>query len=637
MSNHGHPNDAFGEGPRRLRRTLGASAVGLLLAFAALQATGCKPAPAAEPTLPSTPAKETLPLAPKKLDVELLAPQPSAPFDPEATILKTELTRTYAELGQVDPPPYFLGYYMVDRETLHISASDGALVESTSDRERTLDVDLRIGTPERDHTHDLPGEESSGFFSTLHRVALDGAEAALKNTLWLATDQEYDAAKARWLRVQGADEDEKESRADFTLRKPVVHAEPRPDMGVERTVWEQRLRRLSAVALDYPEIQRSGVALSVAAETRHLVNTEGTQLQLGVAALRLELQVQTVAADGMVLNRFDSIDVRSSQGLPDDATLKARFQALFEDVQALQEAEVIEPYVGPAILDGRAAGVFFHEVLGHRLEGHRQDAEHEGQTFANMVGQTVMHPTLTIYDDPRVRRLNGVELNGFYLFDDEGVPAQRASLVQDGVLQGFLLSRSPAGGFSASNGHGRREPGYAVVARQANLIVDPKRTVSRETLERALLDEVGAQGLPYVLRFSEISGGFTQTQRYDTQAFKVIPVMVYKVFPDGRQELVRGVDIEGTPLTALSKIVAAANDFEVFNGMCGAESGWVPVSATSPSVLLSQIEVARQEQHDEKPPLLPPPGGTPPVQAPSAAPPSAAPPPTAPTTTGVEP
>jgi predicted Zn-dependent protease len=276
-------------------------------------------------------------------------------------------------------------------------------------------------------------------------------------------------------------------------------------------------------------------------------------------------------------------------------------------VRALRDAPVIEPYVGPAILDGKAAGVFFHEVFGHRIEGHRQDAEHEGQTFASMVGQQIMLASLSIYDDPTISRLNGVDLNGFYLFDDEGVPAQRANLIEAGVLRGFLLSRAPARGFHHSNGHGRREPGHAVVARQANLVIDPAQTVSRETLERALLAEVSAQQLPHGLRFAEISGGFTQTQRYDTQAFKVIPVMVYKIYPDGREQLVRGVDIEGTPLTALSKIALAANDFEVFNGVCGAESGWVPVSATSPSMLLSQIEVARKEQGDAKPPLLPPP------------------------------
>jgi predicted Zn-dependent protease len=309
----------------------------------------------------------------------------------------------------------------------------------------------------------------------------------------------------------------------------------------------------------------------------------------------------------MLLDRFDSVDARRLDDVPADATLRERYRQLFLDIRALQTAPVIEPYVGPAILDGRAAGVFFHEVFGHRIEGHRQDAENEGQTFASMVGQPIMDTDLDVYDDPNIERLNGVDLNGFYAFDDEGVPAERANLVQAGILRGFLMSRTPARGFLKSNGHGRREAGHSVVARQANLVVDPIRTVSRATLEQALLSEVSEQGLPYGLRFAEISGGFTQTQRYDTQAFKVIPVMVYRLYPDGRQELVRGVDIEGTPLTALSKIELAANDFEVFNGVCGAESGWVPVSATSPSLLLSQIEVARQEQSNDKPPLLPPP------------------------------
>jgi predicted Zn-dependent protease len=214
---------------------------------------------------------------------------------------------------------------------------------------------------------------------------------------------------------------------------------------------------------------------------------------------------------------------------------------------------------------------------------------------------------LDVYDDPSVFSLNGIPLNGYYPYDDEGVAGTPASLVEGGVLRGFLLSRSVPAGFHGSNGHGRRDHGHRVVSRQGNLIVDPAETTTPAELKTRLLEEIRQQGKPYGLRFHEITGGFTNTTRYGSQAFKVLPVMVYRIYPDGREELVRGVDLEGTPLASLERIEAAANDFDVFNGVCGAESGWVPVSASSPSILLGQIEVTRREKSQDRPPLLPSP------------------------------
>ena len=270
-----------------------------------------------------------------------------------------------------------------------------------------------------------------------------------------------------------------------------------------------------------------------------------------------------------------------------------------------------EPYVGPAILDGRAASVFFHETFGHRVEGHRQNDDQEGQTFARKIGERIMPDFINVWDDPTVRTLNGTELNGYYPFDNEGTLARRVSLVENGVLKGFLMSRAPARGFNHSNGHGRRASGQDVVARQANLVVDPTREHTPQDLKNMLLAEGKRQGKPYGLRFADVEGGYTTTARADIQAFRVRPVVVYRVFPDGREELVRGVDLEGTPLTSLSTILAEGNDVAVFNGFCGAESGWVPVSAASPSLLVGQMEVAHKNKGYDKPPILPPPGALP--------------------------
>jgi len=214
---------------------------------------------------------------------------------------------------------------------------------------------------------------------------------------------------------------------------------------------------------------------------------------------------------------------------------------------------------------------------------------------------------LHVFDDPTLARIDGQFLNGHYLHDDEGVLAQRVELVKDGNFVGFLMSRTPAKDFLRSNGHGRAQPGMDVVARQGNLVVAPDVALPRAQLDRKLQELVVEQDKPYGLRFVEISGGVTNTSRYMPQAFQVAPVVVFRVYPDGREELVRGVTLEGTPLSSLSKIVAAGDRYAVFNGYCGAESGIVPVSAASPPLVLSQIEVARAPAAQDRPPLLAPP------------------------------
>jgi predicted Zn-dependent protease len=200
-------------------------------------------------------------------------------------------------------------------------------------------------------------------------------------------------------------------------------------------------------------------------------------------------------------------------------------------------------------------------------------------------------------------------LAGTYEYDSEGVPAQRVELITDGVLKSFLTSRMPIKGFEHSNGHGRNQPGLMPTGRQGNLIVSSSQTVPEKEMRQKLIDEVKKQGKPYGLYFDDIQGGFTLTQRALPQAFQVLPVIVYKVFPDGRpDELVRGVDIVGTPLAALTRIITTGDEQHVFNGVCGAESGSVPVSAIAPSMLFSEMEVQKRAHEHDRPPILPPPG-----------------------------
>jgi predicted Zn-dependent protease len=338
------------------------------------------------------------------------------------------------------------------------------------------------------------------------------------------------------------------------------------------------------------------------------VNSDGSELQTSSAYYRLILSAYTKAEDGMELPRYESFIAFTPDGLPDDATVLKSVDKIIADLQALKKAPVADPYTGPAILSGRSSGVFFHEVFGHRIEGHRQKNEEEAQTFKKKIGEKILPDSFSVYFDPTQRQLGKTQLAGYYLYDNEGVKARRVDVVKNGVFENFLMSRSPIVGFEHSNGHGRSQPGLAVVARQSNLVVTTSQPVSRDALKKMLLQQIKQQNKPFGLLFEDIEGGFTMTQRFVPNAFNVLPVMVYRIYPDGREELVRGVDLIGTPLTVFSKILAADDDVQVFNGVCGAESGWVPVSASSPDILISQIEAQKKEKSQERPPILPPPG-----------------------------
>src|SRR5437762_12301661 len=279
-----------------------------------------------------------------------------------------------------------------------------------------------------------------------------------------------------------------------------------------------------------------------------------------------------------------------------------------KELEGLIKAPIVDPTVGPALLTGRAAAVFFHEVFGHRAEGHRQKDITEGRTVAKKVGEPILPAFLSIVDDTTRKKLGNEDLLGYYQFDDEGVPAQKVTLVDHGVLKASEMSRSPLVGFPHSNGHGRRQLGATPVSRQGNLIVQSSKTVSNAELRGKFIELIREQHKPYGLLIDDIAGGFTFTGRGQPQAFQVQPLVVYEVFPDGRpDELVRGVDIVGTPLAALTKIVATGDKPEVFNGYCGAESGSVPVAAASPAILISEMEVQKKETSTDRPPILPPP------------------------------
>lgn len=537
---------------------------------------------------------------------------------PILDVMVGENKRWMDALGKQPDPAYYLAYQIAEQRVVTLDAEGGALIGDGDDTDRILDVEIRVGSPELDNTRAISGDDSE-LNAPLRRRSIvpfgtDGP--AIANHLWLETDRRYREAKLAlaYVRQDQRTLGKRAAQPDFSAAPPEVYIGPPAKLTFDKESWIRRLKRCSERALR-GHATRGSCGIIFQENTVWFVNSEGTQLQMSWTSTQLAVSVGVKADDGEGLSRLEQAFGRTPEDLPDDPGVDKMIDLVTADLDALHEAPLAEPYVGPAILEGRAAGVFFHEVFGHRIEGHRQKDETSGQTFASQVGKSIMPAWLSVFDDPTITTLNGMQLNGFYRFDDEGVRAQHTSLVEHGKLIGFLMGRNPIAAGPISNGHGRKQAGFDPVARQGNLIVTSEKTVERADLEKMLLEEIKKQGKPYGMVFTDISGGFTNTSAFAPQAFKVNPVMAYRLYPSGKRELVRGIDIGGTPLVALQSIRAASREVETFNGVCGAESGWVPVSATAPSLLLGQLEIEKSFIPADRPPVLDPPsirqGGAP--------------------------
>jgi TldD protein len=535
--------------------------------------------------------------------------------------LDQELKRSMAQLkGSGKIPLYYLAYRLYEGTWEAIIASDGALDNQYPHSHwRMLSVDLRIGSPRFDNTHFLRGANTTSphFYERSSKtesiLPLDDAGIPLRQCLWLKTDEAFKEAQQRFSELTASKDIlsiEEDKSGDFTLLPAHHYDSPIKVFPVDRPEWEERVRKLSKLFLSHPAIQNSTVSFAAQPTTRYMVNSENSQLIEQHTSYQILIRASTLANDGMKLWLWDSVESTEPSFLPDQAGLTKRVEKLAKSLDELRNAPAAEPYVGPAILSGKAAAVFFHETFGHRIEAVHEKSENEGKTFARKLGTIVMPSFISVVDDPTVLKSGNEFLNGHYAFDDEGVPAQRVILAKNGILTGFLLSRSPVQGFKSSNGHGRSAPGWNPMARQANLFVraDKSKEVSPQNLKLLLIAEAKKQHKSYGLVFDEISGGSTYTAAGSEQTYSIYPLKVYKVFVDGRpDQLIRGAEIVGTPLAALEKIMAAGTDTGVFNGSCGRESGYVPVSAVSPSLLIQSIETKRTAKTFEKLPILPDP------------------------------
>lgn len=359
-----------------------------------------------------------------------------------------------------------------------------------------------------DYTH--PGTDGIFDFRdpTLTEVPVSHPEA-LRAALRLATDKKHREAIERLARAEASVEikvDEEDQAADFSPQEAVEFTEELRTLSLDASAWARKLKRYSAPFAQAEHLLSGSISLSASVVTRWYVNSEGSSIRTSNTSFTLKVNGSTKADGGMNLPRYEQFFAFGKDGLPDDETVSKAVRQVIEDLQALRVAPVTEPYRGPAILSGRASWVIFHEILGHRVEGHRQREADDGQAFKDMTGESVSPESFSVVFDPSVSRAAGTDLVGHFKFDNEGVSGQRVVVIDRGVQKRFLMSRKPIEGFSGSNGHGRKEPAYAPVARQSNLFVEVNAPLPMSDL-RAMLDkQIQEEGREYGLLFDDILG-----------------------------------------------------------------------------------------------------------------------------------
>lgn len=526
-----------------------------------------------------------------------------AQHDALLKIMVDELDRETEEFRKTDTPPYFIAYRITDSQSAFINSSFGSLTQSSSNRNRLLMTTVRVGDYSFDNTR-TADKRDLGFMRGMSGplpIPIEDHPDPISYTLWRSTQSQYKQALESYKLVRSSSSGKSETSSashDFSREESAEFIDktlPPFDSFFRKAEWEEKVKQYSQPFLNNPDLVSGDVTLRVVYDRKYFVSSEGSRVVQNAVALYLYISGSIRANDGDIVPLYQSYFAFRPEELPTDEIILEDVKKLIEKLEQLKKAPLAEPYSGPAILHSQTAGVFFHEIFGHRVEGHRLKNEYDGQTFKAKVKEQVLPKTMSVIFDPTLKVMDGVSLNGHYTFDDEGVRADRVLVVDKGILKTFLMSRSPLESLARSNGHGRAAEGAEPVSRQSNLIVETSKAYSDNDLRKMLIKECKKQGKLYGYLFRNVTGGFTQTDRYNPNAFNIFPTEVYRVYVDGRpDELVRGVDLIGTPLAMFAEIAAAGNKREVFTGFCGAESGNVPVSAVAPSLFVRRIETQKK-------------------------------------------
>lgn len=530
--------------------------------------------------------------------------------------LKGELKSQMTTLQKGEYAPYYMNYRVIDNYTRTIRSAMGATVSTDEEKQIIFIPQIRIGSPEFDNFHESQNGVAINRFSGAPTILLpadlqNGLEAMREimreevNGRYRFAVTSYERATAK----KGVQIENEDKSPDFTKAKAEKYFEPalkRERVDLDTKAWADQLNKYSALLTENKDIINANTTLTYRIWRKYFVSTEGAEIAENRTYAILSVRATTMADDGMELPLNTSYFAYFPDELPSPEVIMNDLKNLSAKLSELKVAPLVQPYTGPALLSGSASGVFFHEIFGHRIEGQKMKSERDGQTFKNMVGQSVLPAALSVYCDPTMKKYHGNPLNGYYIFDDQGVRGERVEVVKDGILKNFLMTRTGLDGFPRSNGHARAEFEYDPTSRQSNLIIETNNYKTDAQLRQLLIDEAKKQDKEYGYFFKTVTGGFTQTGRAGANSFNVTPLEVYRIYVDGRpDELVRGVDLIGTPLSMFSNIEYAGGEFEIFTGTCGASSGNVPVTAISPTIFVNKVELQKKAKPTVTPALLP--------------------------------
>jgi TldD protein len=530
-------------------------------------------------------------------------------------ILDKALVNIQEDYFKKDQPPYFIDMRVHDLKTSLVQYSSGILASSHQSHDRIVTMGMRIGDYKKDNTSAIEVTRMIDYripvFSD--KLPIEDDSLALGFCLERSFETAYDQSLQQYRAVQKNDsrKGNQGTLPAFSVEKPSVYAEEpvpiQPD-SASFAAWKEILRKVSETISNATDVVTGDIALMVMDERIYYLNSEGTRIVQNRPQCQIQLIVAVKTREGTMVPMTKTYIGRNIAALPSAEKLENDVGNILKLLQDLKNAPLADPYAGPAILSPEAAGVFFHEIFGHRIEGQRLNSAFDSQTFMDKVGKKVIHEDITVISDPTQTSFNGTPLFGSYLYDDEGVPARAVTVIDKGILKEFLMSRIPIAGQLNSNGHGRSQLGSAPYSRQSNLFIQSSGGLSEAAMRKLLLKECRKQGKAYGYYVKEVFGGFTSTDLLSPQVFNILPTVVYRIYEDGRpDELVRGVSFIGTPLAVFSEILAAGDDYAVFNGFCGAESGNIPVSTISPGLLIKKLEIQKKPESVVVIPAIPSP------------------------------
>lgn len=519
--------------------------------------------------------------------------------DKLVNILRNEAQFYLDKLKDREEPAYFISFRVVDEKQTFLSSEFG-LSSSRTLHKRSLTPHVRVGNRQTDNY-----SKDYVFYNFSHSFDLpldSDNEYAIKEAIWTGMKKQYKEGKEayqKYMTSRKTNKSDLDTIPSFAQAPTEIYYEKpysEKETAIDEIYFKKYLNDVSRIFKEYEELTTGNAALDYRIVRTTIVNTEGTVVAQNRKSFVVTMQATAKADDGTDCTLNESFFAYSADKLPNKAEMEEKARDLANRVMALSKAPVADAYAGPAILSGKAAAVLFHEVLGHRLEATR--SEFINNNLAGFQDKQMTSSSIQLYMDPTLKTYKGRDLDGFYLYDDEGVKAQRVQCIENGCLKQYLTSRTPAGEFNTSNGHARAEAGKNPSPRQSNLIVETTEPYSEAELRGMLIAELKRQGKEYGYFFRNVDGGFTNRGSFrNTNLFNVNPTEVYKVFADGRKDqLVRGVTLIGTPLTVFTNIKAAGGESQVFSGYCGSVSGKVPVSGTSPYIYVSLIETQGKKE-----------------------------------------